>query len=314
MSMRLGVLEHRIQLLQLDPCVLCCETPPHLCLSSIPTPLPRFDFVPQYGHFVDTAVKTLAGKNAQFRLCHVQPTAMLGSVVEFQPTPQSPRLRGGKRLVQCSTRVGIQIIADQDHLLRLGIVLFQELLNAPRPFDLATLGRDPHPPPTAQRLEEHEKVGHPFALVLVVHASRLARCRIHRAPRLPDELLACLVHADDGPERIVRSFVNLEDVFHFPNEFAVGLGRDAPHLDQPWLQLVFLSVRRMVSCETLSTWPSSTSLSARRQSVQRHRPAGGLPHARAMRWASCSPSSIRGRRGKGRRTRAPSRPASTNER
>ena len=33
-----------------------------------------------------------------------------------------------------------------------------------------------------------------------------------------------------------------------------------------------------------------------------------------MRWASCSPSSIRGRRGTGRRTRAPSRPPSTNER
>ena len=35
---------------------------------------------------------------------------------------------------------------------------------------------------------------------------------------------------------------------------------------------------------------------------------------RAIRPASCLPSSIRGRRGKGRRTRAPSRPASTNER
>ena len=70
----------------------------------------------------------------------------------------------------------------------------------------------------------------------------------------------------------------------------------------------------MVSWETFSTWPSSTNLSAKRRSVQRHRPAGGLPQAKAIRWASCSPSSIRGRRGTGRRTRAPSRPPSTNER
>jgi len=34
--------------------------------------------VPQHGHFVNTAVEALAGKNAQFRLRHVQPTAVLG--------------------------------------------------------------------------------------------------------------------------------------------------------------------------------------------------------------------------------------------
>ncbi len=79
---------------------------------------------------------------------------------------------------------------------------------------------------------------------------------------------------------------------------------------------VFLSVRRMVSWETLSTWPSSTSLSARRRSVQRHRPALAGSRARQGDGGGppCSPSSIRGRRGRGRRTRAPSRPSSTNKR
>src|SRR4029079_13424777 len=148
----------------------------------------------------------------------------------------------------------------------------------------------------------------------IVHAPRLARCHIHREPRLPDELLAGLVHADDGSQRIVGTFVDLENVLHLPNELGIGVGRHAPHLDQLRLQLVFFSVRRMVSWETVSTWPSSTSRSAKRRSVQRHRPAGGLPQAKAMRWASCSPSSIRGRRGTGRRTRAPSRPPSTKER
>src|SRR5262249_28477272 len=127
-----------------------------------------------------------------------------------------------------------------------------------------------------------------------------------------DELLAGLVHTDHGPERIVRPAVDLQDILHPPDE--LGIGRDAPHLDGPGLQLVFLNVRRMVSCEILSMWPSSTILSARRRKVQRSRPAGGLPHAKAIRWASCSPSSIRGRRGTGRRTRARSRPPSTKSR
>src|SRR4051794_543803 len=312
--MRIGVLEHRIQLLQLDPGIPRREPPAHLRLGSVSMILPRSHFRPQERHFVDTPVEALAGKDAPFRLRHVQPTAVLGGVVNLQSLPQPPRLCRGKRLVEGPTRVGIQVVADQDQPLRLRIVLIQELLDAPRPFDLATLRRDPHAPPTAQGLEEHEEVRHPFALVLVVHTARSARRRIHRMTRLPDELLAGFVHADDGSKRIVRPFVGLKDVLHLPDELGVRLGWDAPHLDQPRLQLVFLSVRRMVSCETFSTWPRSTSLSARSRSVHRHRPAGGLPHAKAMRWASCSPSSSRGRRGKGRRTRAPSRPPSTNER
>ena len=61
--------------------------------------------------------------------------------MNLQSLPQPPRLRGGKRLVQGPTRVGIQVVADQDQTLRLRIVLIQELLDAPRPFDLATLRR-----------------------------------------------------------------------------------------------------------------------------------------------------------------------------
>src|SRR5271154_3267057 len=93
-SMRAGVLEHGIEFLQLDSGVLRRETPAHLRLRSVATLLPRFNFVPQHGHFVNPAVEALAGKNAQFRLSHVQPTAVLGSVVELQPLPQSSRLCG----------------------------------------------------------------------------------------------------------------------------------------------------------------------------------------------------------------------------
>ena len=91
------------------------------------------------------------------------------------------RNRGGKRLVQGPTRVGIQVVADQDQALGLRIVLIQKLLDAPRPFDLATLRRDPHAPPSAQRLEEHEQIALTMALIFIViprHASGL-----HRYPR-----------------------------------------------------------------------------------------------------------------------------------
>src|SRR5664280_2844571 len=72
MSMRIGVLENRIQFLQLDPGIVRRETPAHLRLRLVPPLLPRFNFVPPHSHFVDTAVEALSGKDAQFRLRHVQ--------------------------------------------------------------------------------------------------------------------------------------------------------------------------------------------------------------------------------------------------
>src|SRR5262249_57398906 len=120
--------------------------------------------------------------------------------------------------------------------------------------------------------KHREGFGPAFALVLVIAPAGLTRSRIHRPPRLPDELLAGLVDTDDGAVGVVGSLVDLQDVLHPPDELGVGVGRDAPHLDQPRLQFVFLSVRRTVSCETLSTWPRSTSRVASSRSVQRHRP------------------------------------------
>src|ERR1700722_20152293 len=103
--MAIGVLEHWIELLQLDPGILSCESPPHFGLRLIAMALPSRDFVPQRRHLVDPAVKALTGENTQLSLRHVQPTAMLRRIVDLQPLPQSPRFCGGKGFVQCPTGV-----------------------------------------------------------------------------------------------------------------------------------------------------------------------------------------------------------------
>ena len=66
--MGIGVLEHWIELFQLDPGILCCEPPPHFGLRLIAMALPSSDFVPQHRHFVDPAIEALTRKNAQFGL------------------------------------------------------------------------------------------------------------------------------------------------------------------------------------------------------------------------------------------------------
>lgn len=54
------------------------------------------------------------------------------------------------------------------------------------------------------------------------------------------ELLAHLVHADLGPYRIVGAGVDLQHVFHPPDELPVPLRGDHPALDQPGLEGILL--------------------------------------------------------------------------
>ena len=60
--MRSGVLEHRIQLLQLDPGVLRREPPAHFRLRSVSIILPRSNLRPQERHFVHTPVEAPKGE------------------------------------------------------------------------------------------------------------------------------------------------------------------------------------------------------------------------------------------------------------
>ena len=64
------------------------------------------------------------------------------------PTIASPRRR--ERLRKRPTGGRVQIVTNQHQTLHMRIVLVQQLLDAPRPLDLAALWRDPHSPPTAQ--------------------------------------------------------------------------------------------------------------------------------------------------------------------
>src|SRR5262249_24250063 len=183
---------------------------------------------------------------------------------------------------------------------------------APRPLHLPPLVGHPQPSPAPQRLAEQEEVARPLPLVLAVQPPHSPRLCLHRFPHLADELLARLVHADHGEAGIVGQLVVLQDVLHPPDELGFGPRWDAPHLHQMGFQFVFLSVCRTVSGATRSIYPNSTNLVASNRTVHRRRPAGGWLHASAIRWASCSPSSLRCRcRDLGRRVNTAAKPCST---
>src|SRR5262249_37541732 len=65
--------------------------------------------------------QALPMQRTQFVFRHVQPTPVLRRVPELQPPDQGPGLVRGERLVERAHRVRVQVVADQDHLLGLGV-------------------------------------------------------------------------------------------------------------------------------------------------------------------------------------------------
>src|SRR5215212_7914211 len=133
-------------------------------------------------------------------------------------------------------------------------------------------------------------------------------------PYLSEQLLALLVQANLRETLLVGAGVDLKDVLHAPDEGAILLWRDGPLPLEPGLYGTFLRVRRTNSLEMASSaHSSSTKRSARRRTLQRFLPFGGSEQARAIRCASCSPSSLRGLVALGLRwTSAASNPSQAN--
>src|ERR1700730_17870301 len=86
-------------------------------------------------------------------------------------------------------------------------------------------------------------------------------------------------------------------VFHPPDVLGIGLGRDAPSLDDPGLNVVFFRACRTVSVLMASTYPNTTSSSASSCTVQWQRPSGGSLQASWTSFCSMFPLILSGRGG-----------------
>src|SRR6478609_8612142 len=149
---RSTVLNYRVQLAELDASVRRGELPVYTDLALIPLLFPGRHLSAQLFATADAPVQTLPRQHAQLDLRHVQPTAMLGRVMDLQPLDDAPGLLRRERLVQRRRLVRVQVVQHQHHPLGLRMNLFDE----PAHHLGEVLGRPPlgdlHGPPTQQRL------------------------------------------------------------------------------------------------------------------------------------------------------------------
>lgn len=165
----------------------------------------------------------------------------------------------------------VEVVQDQLNDLRLRVTIIHQPLHLMGEIQRgASLGHF-DVSPSGLRLDEQKEVARAIALVLVIKTLRMTGQGRQRHPGFFDQLLARLVEVDLRALWVVRRGVEIKRLFHRCDELAVDR-RDTPMLFQPRLELVFLSVRRTVSSETVSTIFNSTSRSASNCIVHRVRP------------------------------------------
>lgn len=107
--------------------------------------------------------------------------------------------------------------------------------------------------PSREWGKAHEKISSAIALILVVKAFRLSRFCRNWSLSFSDQLLGCFIKADQGIIHLFRCSVKLQHFFYLSNKFCNRFRRNHPALLLPWLEFVFFSVWRTVSCEIEST-------------------------------------------------------------
>jgi hypothetical protein len=96
--------------LQLDAGVGGCELLAGFGVVLVAVVLPCGDFVGEGLLVVDAAIQTLRRENGEFGFGHVEPTAVLGSVMPFEPLDEPAGLGRGKGLIERGWFVDVEII------------------------------------------------------------------------------------------------------------------------------------------------------------------------------------------------------------
>src|SRR5215210_4313439 len=155
-------------MLELDPRLFAGEAPVNGAFGRVAFGLPRTHFPSQTLPVGDAPIQTLAGEHRELDLGHVQPRAMLWSVVDLQLRSDAPGLGRGERLIEGGGSMGVEVVHHQHYSLGLWVVDLYKLLYAVRPIDLRSSLGDAAVAPAGQRFGNDEEVGRPLTLILVV--------------------------------------------------------------------------------------------------------------------------------------------------
>lgn len=191
-----------------------CEHPIDTSSGSVSLALPCGDLAGETFGIVDTSIQALAVEDADLDLDHVEPTGVLGRVVEFQTAQDAAGFGRREGFVEGARRVGRQIVLHDANAACLGIMDIDEVAHAVGIISCGAPRGDLDPSPRPVHVKKDEQIGGAVAAVLIVVALQLAGLGRDGLTDLADELHRGLVEADYRALWIGRFGIEIEHVFH----------------------------------------------------------------------------------------------------
>ena len=123
----------------------------------------------------DALLQTATGEDAELDLRHIQPTAVLGGVVELLPLGNASRLRRAKDILQRCWAMGVQVVQHQKDYRYLGVCFIHRPPHLVAEILGGTTFLHYYTPPILPRIAEQEQVAGTLPPVLIVLPPRAPR-------------------------------------------------------------------------------------------------------------------------------------------
>ena len=181
----------------------------------------------------------MSAEDAELNLRHVEPAAVLGSVVKLQAFAYLPSLIGPEGLVERSGFMDVQVVQYHPNLFCFWVSFIDQpphLVgkvnhNHGAPFSHR------HVPPVGQGLRAHKQVAGPITFIFIVKSFTSAAPGRDGSFLLCYQLLGSLVGIDDWPLGVVGFRIKVQHIFHTRHKVGAYL-RYAPLLLLPWFEFI----------------------------------------------------------------------------
>ena len=161
--------------------------------------LPRVDLGDEPIIAFDAAIEALAFEHADLDLDHVEPTGVLGRVMELKPPEHAARLGWREGGVESGRGMGGEVVKNDADALGFWEIDLDELAHAKGEVVSAAMIRDLDPAPRAIGVEEDEEIDDAVAAILAIETFGPSRRGRDRLARFADELGGAFIEADDRP-------------------------------------------------------------------------------------------------------------------
>ena len=209
---------------------------------------PRHHFLTEFlNRSKSTSFDTLGGQCTQLVFRNVQPATMLWRRDDIQSSRQGSCHARFQRIVKCTDRMSVQVVANPSDFFDIGKILLQENPHFMCPILFCFEFTNGNATPSSQRLREHKNIRNTRPFVFIIDTPRMVSRRGNRRSCFLEKLHWLLIHDDDRCLNFVGKTVNIEYCLHPRDELPARFWRDYPVLHFATRDFVFFSVLRTVT-------------------------------------------------------------------